>query len=557
MHQTAKPSVPERRVPWASLWLAVAAAWIPAIAAAMLQQTLVAMLLAIAGPLLVATWGLAPIRRALFGEQLRLSALLNAVPEGVLEVDARGVITFANPQLCDLFGYLPHELVGQPVELLVPQESRHAHVEKRAAFWSSARSRPMGSGLDITGVRKDGTRIPVDISLTRVQTRRGPVMYCLVRDSSARHAFETRLVESNRRLKETVATLERSSLELHTLNEMGELLHSSHSEQELYGILSRTMERLFPGWTGALYMVSVSRETARTAHAWGREAARLKTAITSDDCWALRRGRPHHVDGEGSHPPCSHHMNATARRQHCVPLTGQGELLGILHLSEDEEAPSTIARAAPQSQFLQALANQVALSTANLRLRNSLRAQSTIDPLTGLGNRRLVDERFDALIQQARAEGRDVALLVLDVDHFKTFNDHFGHECGDLVLREIGAVLRRSLRHDDLPCRLGGEEFVVLLPDTSLTEAERVAEKLRNSVEQLRLQRNGYPLGKVSVSAGVASVRPESDTVEALMRRADRALYRAKAAGRNCVMVGGFQDDTGVQPRLVLAHSKV
>src|SRR5690606_17612064 len=112
MHQTAKPSVPERRVPWASLWLAVAAAWIPAIAAAMLQQTLVAMLLAIAGPLLVATWGLAPIRRALFGEQLRLSALLNAVPEGVLEVDARGVITFANPQLCDLFGYLPHELVG-------------------------------------------------------------------------------------------------------------------------------------------------------------------------------------------------------------------------------------------------------------------------------------------------------------------------------------------------------------------------------------------------------------------------------------------------------------
>ncbi len=232
-----------RPLPVASLWLALGAAMLAALAVALLQEPVASIALTIAGPVMVATLGFAPIRSAFSSEQRKLAALLNAVPEGVLEIDATGSIVFVNPQLCELFGYLPAELLGQPVELLVPPAARKGHPERRTAFSTSSRSRPMGSSLDISGVRKDGSLIAVDISLSRLETRRGTVMYCLVRDNSARRAFETQLMDSNQRLTDSVTTLERNSLELQTLTEMGELLHSSNNEPELCAIVAHTMPR--------------------------------------------------------------------------------------------------------------------------------------------------------------------------------------------------------------------------------------------------------------------------------------------------------------------------
>jgi diguanylate cyclase (GGDEF)-like protein len=178
--------------------------------------------------------------------------------------------------------------------------------------------------------------------------------------------------------------------------------------------------------------------------------------------------------------------------------------------------------------------------------------QSTIDPLTGLHNRRVLDDYFDAGIRTALEQQRQVALLVLDIDHFKSFNDCLGHDCGDLALREVGALLRRSVRHDDIVCRMGGEEFAVVLPDTPPQEAERTADQLRRLVEGLRLQHDGRMLATITVSIGVATLDPKGDTANALLRRADRALYRAKAAGRNCVAVSSPADDIEPQRRITL-----
>jgi diguanylate cyclase (GGDEF)-like protein/PAS domain S-box-containing protein len=539
-------------LPTTGLWLALGSAWIAALAAALLKEPVAAIALTLAGLVLVSTLGFAPIRHAFFGEQRKLEALLNAVPEGILEIDAAGNIVFVNPQLCDLFGYGPTELLGQPVERLVPPAARAGHADRRSAFWASSRSRSMGSSLDISGVRKDGSLVAVDVSLSRLETRHGTVMYCLVRDNSARRAFETQLLDSNRRLSESVSTLERNSLELQTLTEMGELLHSSNNEPELYGIVAHTMHRLFPGWSGALYILTDSRSMAAAACTWGTNTAGLKATIPGDDCWALRRGRPHHSDKQGDHPSCNHQAGRSQRCGHCIPLLGQGELMGILHLSGDNSSGSQDLSAPSSRQLLQALANQVALSLANLRLRETLRSQSTIDPLTGLHNRRVIDERFDTAVRQARSEHREVSLMVLDIDHFKSFNDRFGHDCGDIALREISALLRRSLRHDDVICRMGGEEFAVLLPDTSLADATQVADKLRMAVGALRLQRDGQQLARVTVSAGLAALGTHGDTVATLLRHADRALYRAKAGGRDCVMVSGSADDTGLHPKVAL-----
>jgi diguanylate cyclase (GGDEF)-like protein/PAS domain S-box-containing protein len=533
-------------------------AWLAALGAVLLQQTLVALGLATLGLVLVATLGLAPVRTAFVGEQRKLTALLNAAPEGVLEIDTDGRIVFVNPQLCALFGYVPAELLGQPIEILVPPAFRQGHAAHRKAFWTSSSSRPMGTGLDISGLRKDGSLIFIDISLNRVQTRRGTAIFCVVRDNSARKAFETKLLENNRRLAESVAALEQNSLELRTLTEMGELLHSSNSEAELYGIFASTMEKLFPRLSGALYMLGESRATASATCVWGAQAVLLDPRINREDCWALRRGRPHFNDQPAAHPRCAHlHGNPTLSGR-CIPLLGHGgELLGMLQLvADDPDAVQELAAPA-RAPLLQALANQFALSSANLRLRETLREQSTIDPLTGLNNRRVLDGYFEESIRRALAERRDIALLLLDIDHFKSFNDRLGHDCGDIALREVGGLLRQSVRHDDVVCRMGGEEFSILLPDTSQQDAEQVAEKLRHGVEALPLQRDGRPLARITVSIGVAVLRAQGETAAALLRRADRALYRAKAAGRNRVVTSGPDDDAGPQSRVTLVPARL
>ncbi len=549
MRQQGDSYLTTRPLPTGWLWFMLGLAWLAALVAVLLRQNILAAMLACGGLVLVATAGLNPIRRAFAREQSKLAALLNAAPEGILEIDATGRMVFVNPALCELFGYRAEEMLGQSVEMLVPPAHRGGHAARRTEFSASARSRPMGSGLDIAGVRKDGTLVPIDISLNRIHSRRGTAVYCMVRDVSARKAVETQLLEGNRRLTASVAALERGSFELRSLTEMGELLHSSNTAAELHDIVARTMEHLFPEVSGGLHALADSG-TAGTAAAWGPAAHRLARTFTRDDCWAMRRGRPHHCGRSSDQPPCMHLAGHLPLASQCIPLLGHGELLGVLHLATDDEVLARELDSSSRLQLLQALANQVALSWANLRLRETLRAQSTIDPLTGVGNRRVLDAYLDTGVRTALSEQRAVALLLLDLDHFKSFNDRFGHDCGDIALRETGALLQRSLRHGDIVCRMGGEEFAAILPDTQVQDAERVAEKLRHCIEALRLQREGRPLAKITVSIGVAMLELQGDTPTAWLRRADRALYRAKEAGRNRVTVGGADEDTGVRPRI-------
>lgn len=545
MGRPIKTFVAARSLPTGRLWFSICVAWLLSLASALLLSPLAAAAVGSAGLVLVATLGFVPIRSAFAGEQRKITLLLNAVPEGILEVDAEGRIVFVNPQLCSLFGYQPEELLGQPVEMLVPPGARLAHPGHRAAFFTSERSRSMGSGLDIHGVRKDGRLIPVDISLSRLQMRGRTVMYCMVRDNSARKAFEQQLLDSNRKLTHGMAALERHSAELQTLTEMGELLHSSNSERELYDIVARTLERLFPDLSGAMYLLSGARHSADRAIGWGRQAPHLRMLATHADCWALRRGRAHSYLSLHDHPRCEHGSDGIVRTGCCVPLLGHGDLLGVLHLCADPgaDAPELIKS---RLQLLNAVANQVALSTANLRLRDKLMAQSHLDPLTGLANRRAIEEVFEQNVRYALLEHSDVAVLALDIDHFKSFNDRYGHDGGDVVLREVGRLLRQSLRHGDVICRMGGEEFAALLPNTSADEALVVAEKLRACVEALQVQREGRALGSITVSVGVASLEASSDTAATLLRRADRALYRAKAMGRNRIATCKPGDETGV-----------
>jgi diguanylate cyclase (GGDEF)-like protein/PAS domain S-box-containing protein len=531
----------------------VAAALLPRAGYALVVDALMACVVAAGNSALVLRFGLSPLRVAFAGEQRKTATLLDAVPEGIVEVDATGTIVYSNRPICELFGYRSDELVGQNIDILVPQRARGGHAASRTAFFDNARSRAMGSGLDIAGLRKDGTEVAVDISLSRLDTRSGPVMYCLVRDNSVRKAFESQLLDTNKRLLSGVASLERNAFELNKLTEMGDLLHSSTTLKELFDIAAHTISGLFPRLSGALLTLSDTRSTATVAASWGSEAAALRSAISRDDCWALRRSRPHSTVLEADEPRCLHYIDGVARPCRCVPLLGHGDLLGVLHLFASDFSCCDELTAPSRVQFIHALANQVSLSTANLRLRESLVTQSIVDPLTGLYNRRIIDDWFEREIKNALGAGRALSVLAIDIDHFKNFNDRHGHECGDIALRAIGSLLKMTLRAEDIACRLGGEEFAVLLPDTDRASAGLVAEKLRRAVEAMPLERSGRSFGQMTVSIGVAALGGEAGSAASLLRQADRALYRAKSGGRNRVVLSADGEDTGMIPLLSAA----
>ncbi len=230
-------------------------------------------------------------------------------------------------------------------------------------------------------------------------------------------------------------------------------------------------------------------------------------------------------------------MSPTSRPPRlCLPLATQGEIFGAFHF----EIPASEWRL-PEADDLLASAESfgadLSLALGNLRLRDSLRDQSIRDPLTGLFNRRYFEETFEREIQRAVRGARPLTLLLLDLDHFKRFNDTFGHEAGDLVLKELGILLRQVFRVGDVPCRLGGEEFVVVLPDVApdaiRPRVEELATRLRNRDLQLRKQ----PLGRVTLSAGLAGMPEHGTTPAELLQAADLALYAAKRGGRDQLLI--------------------
>src|SRR5690606_28673654 len=229
-----------------------------------------------------------------------------------------------------------------------------------------------------------------------------------------------------------------------------------------------------------------------------------------------------------------------------LPLNVNGHVEGLLGLA----CPAAEADALLRSAYTAATVEQIALQTGNMRSRDALREQSIRDPLTGLYNRRYLEESLKReLLRAVRMTRRrsGLAVLMIDVDHFKRFNDEHGHEAGDLVLGSIGSRLRRVVRASDIASRFGGEEFVVVLPEVTPARALARAEQIRVAVEAKRLVHCGAPLPPVTVSIGVAMYPQHGDSVEALLRAADLALYGAKRDGRNqvrCVTAEELHDSS-------------
>jgi diguanylate cyclase (GGDEF)-like protein len=342
----------------------------------------------------------------------------------------------------------------------------------------------------------------------------------------------------NDKLKLWVVDLEQRYREMAGLGNMVRLLQTCATPAEMLDVAAKELPRLFGGDAGALYVLDPANKLLAAAASWGPAPPTAPT-FTPDDCWALRLGRPHVVAEPRLDGHLCRHVQDSHSAYACVPLIVQGETLGVLHLRCAAEQLAEEHR-----PFLLTVAENLALALANVRLREALRQQAIRDPLTGLYNRRFMEETLERELHLAARGARSLAVVMSDIDHFKELNDRFGHEAGDMILRELARFLKARMRGSDFACRYGGEEMLVILSATTLHEAAGFAEALRAAVRVMVAHEHERTIGPVTISLGVAASPVHGTTSAALLRAADAALYQAKAQGRDRVVVASATRST-------------
>ena len=341
------------------------------------------------------------------------------------------------------------------------------------------------------------------------------------------------LEQANMQVQQSLLALERTHRDTTLISELLELLQACGSEQESHRILEGFGPKLFAEERGAVYIFRSSRNLLELAVDWGDEEKPVKL-FPPEDCWALRRGREHVSAGAG-HDVCCPHLLKTGRKPEsaiCIPMMAHGETTGMLMLENGEEGIPE------ETQELAVLvAERIALALANLQLHEKLRNQAIRDPLTAMYNRRYFEETAERELLRAGENGSSAGVIMIDVDHFKRFNDSYGHEAGDAVLQRVGLVLQSHTRVEDIVCRYGGEEFVMLLPGLNRDAIVQRAEELREAVHELNVRFRGETLAKITISCGVAVFPHQGHACSELIDAADHALYQAKQAGRDRVEV--------------------
>jgi diguanylate cyclase (GGDEF)-like protein/PAS domain S-box-containing protein len=476
--------------------------------------------------------------QALADSEERFRAVFESALVGIARVDLAGRFVEANRALQEMLGLVQEELRGRTLhEFLHTDEAETSQRE-----WKDLIDGTLDhSRAERRIVRRDGQPVWVNLTASMVREASGRPRFGIVmlENISERKQAEAALQDTNRRLADWVAELEQRKREISLLSEMGDMLRACRSLDEAYGVIEPMASQLFPRESGAVSVIAPGAALVETVASWGLRSGERFFAM--DDCWALRRGRPHLVE-HGRHGLVCKHVGPLADTACvCVPMLAQGELLGLLHMTISEQGRSLEAR----HRFVTTVAEHIALAIANLKLRETLRNQSIRDVLTGLFNRRYMEESLEREMRRAARGRYAVGIIMLDLDHFKRFNDTHGHEAGDDLLRRVGGTLQRSIRAEDIACRYGGEEFTLIMPEASLIDAANRAETIRESIKASTVGHRHHQLGGVTISGGVATFPDHGPTGEAVLRAADAALYQAKARGRDRIVMnrGGVFTD--------------
>ena len=501
--------------------------------------------------------------------EARFRVLAEAIPEIVWTAIPQVGLDYCNQRLCDLTGRTLEQLLGwkwncilHPDDVpLATSNWEKGHqtgtpVEAEFRFrttkgdyrWHLVRATPM---RDSSGqiIKWFGCCVDIDDQMRHQQVLEEEVKQHTAALFEANLRLETEMRERalaqqelNQQNERMVRELTQRSIRATSLAKMSELLQSCSDLKDIFAVVAGMAPKIFPELRGAVLMLNSSRDQLDVVSTWS-DYQLPATAFVPEDCWALRLGHAHIVATGDATAECRHVVSGQGAYA-CLPLMSQGGAIGVVHLQIIGSGSLSEAATLMANMF----AEQVGLSVANLRLREALRDQSIRDPLTGLYNRRYLEETLEREIRRAVRSEHLLGVLMLDLDHFKKFNDTYGHDAGDTVLRETAAFLGRSVRAEDIVCRFGGEEFVIILPMADIQTTQARAERIRSKLHELTILHQGKAVGLVSVSVGVAELPQHGMTPKTLLEAADAALYAAKRAGRDRVVVAGEHPITDEMP---------
>ncbi len=350
---------------------------------------------------------------------------------------------------------------------------------------------------------------------------------------------ELSLAEAQKALSARVIELERRNFEISMQSEMLTMMQFSQEIDETYKMVGQVLRQLFPGLNGSLLALNSSRNELSEHYSWGIDGL-SRSSFQAEACWALRSGKPFLNVDTNQGFVCQHIPQPLPHSTYCVPFMIDNVPAGCLSIWPNLPNGSIQET---EIRLANSTCEQIGLAFTNIKLRQGLREQAIRDGLTGLYNRLYLDESITRELYRQERNGQALSVIMMDLDHLKEINDIYGHAAGDSVLRALGHLLKQSVRASDLPCRYGGDEFVLVMPETSLEIARRRAEKIADLFRKLSIPFGAQTLGGYTLSIGIATAPQHGHTSQDLLSSVDTALYQAKRAGRDRIVNASSEID--------------
>ncbi|VEG92162.1 GGDEF domain-containing protein [Legionella spiritensis] len=455
---------------------------------------------------------------------------LEYAPIGMAIVSPEGNCVHANRTMLEMLGYSADELnhknvldITHPDDIAMTKDSmkklilgelRISHLEKRY-------------------IRKDGGVIWAMVSVSLIRDEEGKPLNFItqMKDVSERVQNEEKMRQLN---EKTIATLNELRLLEHDeslLNKLNRSLQVCITPEEAYPRIDLIARDLFPDLSGGLAVYNESLNQLETVIQWGNDQL-MEKRFFPVDCFAIREATTNIVDDPKKTVPCNHYIASPQGGYIGLPLMVQNALIGVIHLL----APKGEKLTQHQQDVSISFGNIVKLALANINLRTSLSELSLHDPLTNLYNRRYLNDILSRELIRIAREKSILCVAMLDIDNFKKFNDTYSHLAGDEALKVIGQLLRKSFRDSDISFRFGGEEFVVVLLNTTLNHAMNKMQEFRETLKNTPIFYKSTCVSPITVSIGVSEAPRHGATIDDIIKAADHALYAAKRAGKDRVI---------------------